>query len=100
MVETKGNIPETEIEILYTPGHDVSDCSIIIKTLEYGRVAIVGDVFWWYDGEKQEKSMDDLIDRDDTYALNMKNLSESRKRVLEYSDWIIPGHGKMFHVPR
>lgn len=100
MADTGDKIPGTDIEILFTSGHDIIDCSFVFNTREYGRVAVVGDVFWYNDGEKQEKNMDDLINREDTYAYNMTNLIQSRKRVLEYSDWIIPGHGKMFHVPR
>jgi glyoxylase-like metal-dependent hydrolase (beta-lactamase superfamily II) len=98
--ETGDHLPGTEIEILFTPGHDITDCSLVMKTLEYGRVAIVGDVFWWHDGENQESSIQELVEREDTYAFDMKILRQSRKSILEYTDRIIPGHGKMFHVPR
>ncbi len=100
MEDTGEKIPGTEIGILFTPGHDMTDCSLLIKTREYGKVGIVGDVFWWCDDEQQETSMDDLINREDSSAYDMNNLIASRKRILEYTDWIIPGHGKMFHVPR
>jgi glyoxylase-like metal-dependent hydrolase (beta-lactamase superfamily II) len=100
MADTGDRIPGTEIDILFTPGHDISDCSVRIKTREYGSVAIVGDVFWWNDGEKPETTMDALIDREDSYAYDMRNLRQSRKMILDQSDWIVPGHGKMFHVPR
>ncbi|MGD0339496.1 MAG: MBL fold metallo-hydrolase [Bacteroidota bacterium] len=100
MEDTGEKIPDTEIGILFTPGHDMTDCSLLIKTREYGKVGIVGDVFWWCDGEQQEMSMDDLINMEDSSAYDMNNLIASRKRILEYTDWIIPGHGKIFHVPR
>jgi glyoxylase-like metal-dependent hydrolase (beta-lactamase superfamily II) len=100
IVDSGDRIPKTEIELLFTPGHDITDCSLVINTHEYGKVAIVGDVLWWSDGEEQETTLEALIKREDAYAYNMENLILSRKRILEQSDWIIPGHGKMFHVPR
>jgi glyoxylase-like metal-dependent hydrolase (beta-lactamase superfamily II) len=30
----------------------------------------------------------------------MKKLQESRKKILEMADWIIPGHGKIFKVKK
>jgi glyoxylase-like metal-dependent hydrolase (beta-lactamase superfamily II) len=100
MVDTGEILPGTEIDILFTPGHDIYDCSLVIRTREYGTVAIVGDVFWWNDGEIYETTMDELINREDTKAYDMSNLIQSRKIVLGNTDYIIPGHGKMFHVPR
>jgi glyoxylase-like metal-dependent hydrolase (beta-lactamase superfamily II) len=100
MEDTRDTLPGTEIEILFTPGHDIHDCTLRMKTLEYGRVAIVGDVFWWNDGESPEPTIEELVAREDAYAFDMKTLRQSRKSILEYADRIIPGHGKMFHVPR
>ena len=36
----------------------------------------------------------------DPYASDMKKLKESRKKLLELADYIIPGHGKMFKVEK
>jgi hypothetical protein len=36
----------------------------------------------------------------DPYVKNEKDLKESRKKVLEIADYIIPGHGKMFKVQK
>ncbi len=33
---------------------------------------------------------------DDLYASDKEKLKQSRKKVLEMSDWVIPGHGRMF----
>jgi len=35
---------------------------------------------------------------EDEFATDIEKLKESRKKVLEIADWIIPGHGKMFKV--
>lgn len=34
------------------------------------------------------------------HASNMEALKESRQKVLEISDFIIPGHGRMFKVDK
>lgn len=87
-----------DIEIIETPGHVLEHLSLIVDTPE-GKVAIAGDVIWWVDGEKQ---VFDINQKDHTQAkgMNMKDLIESRKKILEVADWIIPGHGKMFSNPK
>lgn len=87
-----------DIEIVETPGHVLEHLSLIIDTPE-GKVAIAGDVIWWVDGEKQ---VFDINQKDHSQAkgMNMKDLIESRKKILEVADWIIPGHGKMFRNPK
>lgn len=71
------------IRIIKTPGHTSEDISIIANT-EKGKVAIIGDVFWRANDKKL------LI------IENTKKLAQSRDKILKISDWIIPGHGKMF----
>jgi glyoxylase-like metal-dependent hydrolase (beta-lactamase superfamily II) len=95
-----GKIPGTEIEIIKTPGHDMFHCSILIRAERLGKVAIVGDVFWWKDGERQKIDRESLIRHNDPYAKNKKDLINSRKKILEIADYIIPGHGKMFKVEK
>ena len=36
----------------------------------------------------------------DPYMKNEKQLMESRNKILEIADYIIPGHGKMFKVEK
>ena len=71
-----------------TPGHSYDSITLLVKT-NNGIVAICGDVFWKEDFPK-----------DDPYASNKEKLEESRKKILEVADWIIPGHGKMFKVKK
>lgn len=88
-----GIIPGTDLKVIRTPGHKEEHCSLIVKT-EKGICAIAGDVFWWLDGEKQEININ-KPDNDPEH-MNIKQLIASRKKLLEISDYIIPGHGKMF----
>jgi glyoxylase-like metal-dependent hydrolase (beta-lactamase superfamily II) len=93
--QEKGMLGEG-IEIIKTPGHDPFHCSIIVDTSDLGKIAISGDIFWWIDGEEPNKDYESLINIEDPYVKNEEVLKESRKKILEIADWIIPGHGKMF----
>lgn len=77
-----------DIRIIKTPGHNYDSITLLIKT-DKGIVAICGDVFW-----KQN------FPEDDAYASDKEQLKESREKVLEMADRIIPGHGGMFKVEK
>lgn len=94
----ENRVPGTDIEIIKTPGHDMFHCSVLVKTNEFGKVIIAGDVFWWGDDEQQKTDKESLIKHKDPYMKNKEELMESRQRVLEMADFIIPGHGGMFKV--
>lgn len=95
-IEHQSRIAKINLSIMATPGHSEDSCSLIITTGD-GIYAVVGDVFWWRDDEKQ------LVDvtKSDPYAegKNKNELIKTRKKVLKIADWIIPGHGKMFKNP-
>lgn len=76
------------IRIIKTPGHNYDGLTFLVKT-KLGQVAIVGDL-WWKENYPS----------DDPYASDMQKLKESRKKILEIADYIIPGHGKMFKVEK
>lgn len=86
------------IEIIETPGHVLEHLSLLVNTSK-GKIAIAGDVIWWIEGEKQ---VFDINQKDHSQAkgMNMESLIESRKKLLEAADYIIPGHGKMFKVKK
>jgi len=84
---TDGKITEN-IEALKTPGHSADGLTFFVKTAK-GVVAICGDVFWKKDAQEN-----------DPYAVNQKQLDESRKLVLGRADWIIPGHGDIYQVKK
>jgi glyoxylase-like metal-dependent hydrolase (beta-lactamase superfamily II) len=75
-----------DIKIIKTPGHNYDGITLLVKTKK-GIIAIVGDLFW-----------KEYLPKDDPYASDKKKLEESRKKILEIADYIIPGHGKMFKV--
>jgi len=98
--EHQGKIPRTEIEIIKTPGHDLFHCSVLVKTKDFGKIAIIGDVFWWRENEEQKTDKESLMNHEDPYVKNQEDLINSRKKILEIADYIIPGHGKMFKSPK
>lgn len=87
-----------DVEIIETPGHVLEHLSLLVNTPK-GRVAVAGDVIWWVEGEEQ---VFDINQKDHSQAkgMNMEKLIESRKKLLEKADYIIPGHGKMFKVQK
>jgi glyoxylase-like metal-dependent hydrolase (beta-lactamase superfamily II) len=93
-------VPGTHIKILATSGHREEHSSLLINTKDYGQLCVAQDVFWWVDGQQPENpTVDDLMNIDDPFHSDMESLKESRKKVLDVADWIIPGHGKMFRNP-
>lgn len=87
-----------EIEILETPGHVLEHLSLLVQT-DLGKVAIVGDVIFWTEGEEQVFDMGQK-DQAEAKGMNMETLVESRKKIVEVADYIVPGHGKMFRVEK
>lgn len=85
-----------DVEIIETPGHVLEHISLIVETSD-GTIGIAGDAIWWIDSEEQ---VFEINQRDHTQAkgMDMKVLVESRKKLLEHSDFIVPGHGQMFKV--
>lgn len=95
-----GKIPNTEIEVIATPGHSSEHCSLILYDDNLGKVCIAQDVFWWENGKQKTDDIDEILNYPDPFANDMEDLKVSRKKVLESgAEWIIPGHGKMFRNP-
>lgn len=96
----EGKMPGTNLEVVLTPGH-AHEHAVLVANTDRGKVVVAADVFWWNDQEKQQTdNADALIDKEDPFTKDRKALKESRKKVLEIADWIIPGHGKMFRNPK
>jgi glyoxylase-like metal-dependent hydrolase (beta-lactamase superfamily II) len=92
-----GKVPDTGIELIKTPGHNPSECAVIVNTDE-GKVVIASDIFWWKDGAEQKTDRESLLNLEDAYMDNEKDLKKSREKIMDIADIIIPGHGKMFKV--
>ncbi len=95
----KGKVPGTGIELINTPGHDTDEFSVVVDT-EDGKVVIASDVFWWPDSKEQKTDRESLMNHEDPYMKNKEELAQSREKILEIADYIIPGHGKMFKVEK
>jgi len=77
-----------DIQIIKTPGHDKTSITLLVKT-DKGNIAIVGDVFW-----------KENFPKEDEYADEPEKLGESRKKVIELADYIIPGHANIYGVKK
>lgn len=98
-ISFSGKIPNTNIKIITTPGHAHEHASLLVET-EKGKIVIAGDLFYWNNKEEQKTDCKSLIEKNDPYVKNKQDLADSRKKILEIADYIIPGHGKMFKVDR
>lgn len=96
---TNNKIPDTDIEIIPTPGHTPEHTSLLVHTGDLGLVCIAQDVFWWEDGKQETDDFEEIINYEDPFATDFEALKDSRKLVLEKADWIIPGHGNIFKNP-
>lgn len=76
--ETEEYLPDTDVQIIKTPGHTADHASLLVPTNE-GKVLIAADVFWWPEGIEQKVD----INTPDEFA----------------SEFIIPDHGQPFKVP-
>lgn len=86
-------LPDTDIEIIKTPGHTLDHASLLVPTSEE-KVLIGADIWWWANGETQTPD----IDKSDEFAVDTQALRLSRSHALKIADYIIPGHGTMFKV--
>ncbi|PIN76658.1 hypothetical protein COV17_01575 [Candidatus Woesearchaeota archaeon CG10_big_fil_rev_8_21_14_0_10_36_11] len=78
--------------IISTPGHTEDMVSVVVDTVE-GKVVIAGDAF-------PDKSFLDGKKQPDPLLVNIQEFNESRKKIIEIADFIVPGHGDMFKVEK
>lgn len=78
-----------DVKIIKTPGHTSQDATLVVSNVtniaENNPCTVAICHLWWHEGKD-----------DDPTAENMDQLLESRKKVTEIADFIVPGHGKMF----
>lgn len=84
-------LPDTDIQIIKTPGHAPEHASLLVPTNK-GKVLVAADVFWWAEDEEQRVD----IKKHDDFASDQETLKLSRSHALSIADYIIPGHGKRF----
>ncbi|VDN60029.1 unnamed protein product [Dracunculus medinensis] len=73
------------VKILRTPGHTDHDLSVIVLNSNEEITVVAGDIF-------EDDKADDW-QRNSRYPSRQQ---ESRFRILQVANWIIPGHGKIF----
>ncbi|MBF0336635.1 MAG: MBL fold metallo-hydrolase [Nitrospirae bacterium] len=78
------------ISVIATPGHTSQDVSVIVDA-SIGTVAVVGDLF-----ECEDDIRDESLWRRCSEDPALQH--QSRQRVLQVADYIVPGHGPMFAV--
>ncbi|WP_306335454.1 MBL fold metallo-hydrolase [Streptomyces sp. KL118A] len=72
------------LRLIRTPGHSTEDITLLAGT-DSGVVAFAGDLWWHANGPA-----------DDPVAPDRAVLRDSRVRVTEAADLIVPGHGAPF----
>ena len=55
-----GKLPKTNIKVIKTPGHAHEHCSLLVQTAK-GKIAVAGDVFWWWSEQKQKIDRKNLL---------------------------------------
>ncbi len=90
----------SEVKMVHTPGHLKNHYALIVKDEKGGKVLLAGDLWWWAKNEQQELDYTSLIEKDDYFGRDLELTKESRRKMLEIVDEIIPGHGKRFKNPR
>ncbi|KAL0851323.1 hypothetical protein ABMA28_007145 [Loxostege sticticalis] len=85
-------IVNDSVEILPTPGHTLSDVTVLVRTKNSESIAITGDLF---------ENMEDIGNPNiwleagsEDPVQQMKN----RSKIADLADWIVPGHGPKFKV--
>lgn len=82
-----------DVKIIQTPGHTPEDATLLVTNVtnipEKSPCTVAICHLWWYEGKDDDPTADNRI-----------QLQESRAKILALTDFIVPGHGKMFRVPR
>ena len=77
------------IRVMATPGHTDHDVTVLVETAT-GAVAVAGDLF--------EHEHDDADGSWRRWSKDAPAQEQSRARIREIADYIVPGHGGMFRV--
>jgi len=81
---------DDDVEIIYTPGHTKQDISVLVRTRR-GIVAVTGDLF-----ESEKDLTDDQLWHQ--FSEYQEEQQESRRKILDVADYVVPGHGDIFEV--
>ncbi|CAG4979407.1 unnamed protein product [Parnassius apollo] len=82
------------VKVIPTPGHTLSDVTILVTSKNKEQIAITGDLFEKY--EDIEDSNIWLEAGSENQSMQFRN----RSKIADIADWIIPGHGPIFKVSK
>ena len=82
-VECEGRQISANVSLMKTPGHTAEDLSTVVQTVD-GVYVLTHE--WW----SSEQPIDD------PHAPDLAQLRDSRARILDVADVIVPGHGPAF----
>ena len=82
-VEAEGRVLAPSVRLLRTPGHSAEDISTLAGTPD--GIIVLTHLWWTAEGPAE-----------DPYAPDPAVLHDSRARVLDLADVIVPGHGAPF----
>lgn len=85
---------DENVSIVSTPGHTLTDVSVIVRTAARGVYGIVGDLF-----EREDDVHDESVWLD-AGSECPDSQRKHRKYIMERVDWIVPGHGPMFSTAK
>ena len=79
------------VNTILTPGHIEAHISVVVET-DNGVAVVCGDAI-------QTANQIDVSNKPKT-VLNMKAFEESRKKILDIADYVIPGHGDIVQIAK
>jgi glyoxylase-like metal-dependent hydrolase (beta-lactamase superfamily II) len=82
-----------EVQFIETPGHSIDSATLQVYTDE-GMVAVCGDAI------ANESFADSGKFPEKFLVYDMDKYNESRKKILDSADWVVPGHGEKFKVTK
>ncbi|KAJ8735448.1 hypothetical protein PYW07_007068 [Mythimna separata] len=83
---------DENVKVVPTPGHTLSDVTVLVISKQATTVAMVGDLFEKFEDIQNPSIWLEAGSEDPVQQ--MKN----RSKVADIADWIVPGHGPKFQV--
>ncbi|OQR67444.1 metallo-beta-lactamase domain-containing protein 1-like, partial [Tropilaelaps mercedesae] len=83
------------IEVVPTPGHTKSCVTVVVLNTDKGTIAVAGDLF-----ENERDIFQPYIWEHLAGSVDPLKQAQSRQKVLEIANYIVPGHGPMFEVTK
>ncbi|GFG38317.1 hypothetical protein Cfor_12196 [Coptotermes formosanus] len=86
-------IIDEDVKVVPTPGHTLTDVSVLVNTKDKGLVAVTGDLF-----EREEDITNPSLWQLVAGSDDPEKQQQNRNKIMQIADWIVPGHGPIFRV--